>query len=102
MSYNTPEGKIKRKVIEILKTHGIWYFFPANNGFGKAGIPDVIAIVKGHFFGIEVKSDRTKKPTVLQNKCGDEIRSAGGLWMVVCDKDSLELLETIIKEYLYR
>lgn len=102
MSYNTPEGKVKRKVIDILKKHSVWYFFPANNGFGKAGIPDVIAIVKGRFFGIEVKSDRTKKPTVLQTLCGDEIRSAGGLWMVVCDNESLDLLETVIKEYLYR
>jgi Holliday junction resolvase len=102
VSYSTPEGKIKRKVIEVLKKHSVWYFFPANNGFGKAGIPDVIAIVKGHFFGIEVKADRAKKPTALQIKCGDEIRSAGGLWMVVCDNDSLDLLETIIKEYIYR
>jgi Holliday junction resolvase len=102
MSYNTPEGKVKKKVIEILKKHGVWYFFPASNGFGRAGIPDVIAIVRGHFLGVEVKADRTKKPTALQIKCGDEIRLAGGMWMVVCDNDSLELLETVIQEYIYR
>lgn len=102
MSYNTPEGKVKKKVVEILKKHGVWYFFPASNGFGKAGIPDVIAIVRGHFLGVEVKADRTKKPTALQTKCGDEIRLAGGMWMVVCDSDSLELLETVIQEYIDR
>ena len=66
MSYNTPEGKVKRRVVEILKKHGVWYFFPANNGFGVAGIPDLIACVKGQFLGIEVKADRTKKPIELR------------------------------------
>lgn len=102
MGYLTPEGKVKRNVTTLLKEHEVWYFFPANNGFGKAGIPDIIAIVRGKFVGIEVKADATKKPTALQIKCGEEIQRAGGLWLVVCDKSSLELLETIIKEQLYR
>lgn len=102
MSYLTPEGKVKRAVTTLLREHGVWYFFPANNGFGKAGIPDIIAIVKGKFLGIEVKADITKKPTALQMKCGEEIQKAGGMWLVVCDKDSLELLATVIKEQLYR
>ena len=76
MSYNTPEGKVKKKVVTVLKKHGVWYFFPANNGFGKAGIPDLIAIVRGQFLGIEVKADKTKKPTMLQVKCGQEIQNA--------------------------
>jgi hypothetical protein len=102
MGYLTPEGKVKRSVTTLLKEHGVWYFFPASNGFGKAGIPDIIAIMKGTFVGIEVKADITRKPTALQIKCGEEIQRAGGLWLVVCDKSSLELLETIIKEQLYR
>lgn len=102
MSYNTPEGKIKKKVVAVLKEHGLWYFFPANNGFGKAGIPDLIVIVRGQFMGIEVKADKTKKPTALQVKCGQEIQSAGGWWMVVCDEATLALMEQTIKEKLYR
>jgi hypothetical protein len=35
MSAMTPEGKVKRKVVEVLKKHDVWYFFPANNGFWK-------------------------------------------------------------------
>jgi Holliday junction resolvase len=102
MSYNTPEGKVKKKVVAILKEHGIWYFFPANNGFGKAGIPDLIAIVRGQFLGIEVKADKTKHPTALQVKCGDEIKRAGGWWVLVRDEESLALLTQIIKEKLDR
>ena len=96
MSYNTPEGKIKRKVVEVLKKHGVWYFFPASNGYGKAGIPDIIAIAGGEFVGIEVKADRTKKPTALQVKCGKEIEAAGGTWMLVYDEITIEALEAVI------
>lgn len=102
MSALTPEGKVKRKVVEVLKEHGVWYFFPANNGFGKAGIPDIIAIVGGKFMGIEVKADRTKKPTALQKKCGEEIQRAGGWWFLVYDTDTIASLEQAIKEKLYR
>jgi hypothetical protein len=102
VSYNTPEGKVKRRVVEVLKKHGVWYFFPANNGFGVAGIPDIIAVVKGQFLGIEVKADRTKKPTELQLQCGAKIQSAGGWWMVVYDQDSLDMLSVMIEEKLYR
>jgi Holliday junction resolvase len=92
----TPEGKVKRKVVEVLKKHDVWYFFPANNGFGKSGIPDIIAIVDGHFVGVEVKS-ATGKPTELQKICGKQIEEAGGTWMVVSDAITLEVLDAVIK-----
>jgi Holliday junction resolvase len=92
----TPEGKVKRKVVEVLKKHEVWYFFPANNGFGKSGIPDIIAIVDGHFVGIEVKS-ATGKPTELQKICGRQIEEAGGTWLVVSNDVTLEVLDVVIK-----
>jgi Holliday junction resolvase len=92
----TPEGKVKRKVVEVLKKHDVWYFFPANNGFGKSGIPDIIAIVDGHFVGVEVKS-ATGKPTELQKICGKQIEKAGGTWMVVSDDVTLEVLNAVIE-----
>jgi len=102
MSAMTPEGKVKRKVVEVLKVKGIWYFFPANNGFGMAGIPDIIAIVRGQFLGIEVKADRTKKPTALQMQCGAKIQKAGGWWMVVFDQETIDQLSVVIQEKLDR
>lgn len=89
----TPEGKIKKKVTELLRNHGIWYFFPGNNGFGKSGIPDIIAIVGGRFVGIECKADPTKKPTELQKRCGEEIKSAGGLWFLIRSVEDLREVE---------
>ena len=76
----TPEGKVKRMVTEMLKKYRLWYFFPAANGMGRAGIPDIITIVDGGFVGIEVKADKTKKPTELQVRCGKDIQAAGGRW----------------------
>jgi Holliday junction resolvase len=92
----TPEGKVKRRVVEVLKKHEVWYFFPANNGFGKSGIPDIIAIVDGHFVGIEVKS-ATGKPTELQKICGKQIEEAGGTWLVVSNDVTLEVLDAVIE-----
>lgn len=96
MSAMTPEGKVKRKVVEVLKKHEVWYFFPANNGFGKSGIPDIIAIVDGHFIGVEVKS-ATGRPTELQKICGKQIEDAGGTWLVVSDDVTLEVLDAVIQ-----
>lgn len=96
MSALTPEGKVKAKVVKLLKAMDIWYFFPANNGFGKSGIPDIIAIVDGHFVGIEVKS-ATGKPTELQKICGRQIEEAGGTWLVVSDDVTLEVLAAVIQ-----
>lgn len=98
MSALTPEGKIKRLVTGMLKKYYLWYFFPAANGMGRAGIPDIVAIVGGGFVGIEVKADKTKKPTELQARCGKEIQAAGGRWFLVCDEDSCAELERYIQE----
>lgn len=97
MGATTPEGKVKRRLTEMLKRHKVWYFFPGNNGFGKSGLPDIIAIVRGRFVGIEVKADATKKPTALQWKTGREIKEAGGSWFLVYDDDTILAVETYIR-----
>ena len=92
----TPERKIKNKLTAMLREYGVWYFMPANNGFGKSGIPDVIAIHKGKFIGIECKADKTKKPTALQLKRGKEIQDAGGLWFLVYDDETIRTIEQLL------
>lgn len=99
MSAMTPEGKIKKKLTDMLKAQKIWYFLPANNGFGRSGIPDLICIVGGLFIGIECKADATKQPTALQIQCGKQIREAGGYWFLVCDDLSIEQVEKFINKH---
>jgi hypothetical protein len=93
----TPESKVKRKVSALFKELGIWYFMPASNGFGRAGVPDYVACVDGTFVGVETKADKTKKPTPLQIQCGELIQQSGGYWMVVCDDTTLEELRELCK-----
>lgn len=93
----TPEGKIKCKVKAVLQEFGLWHFFPGNNGMGKSGIPDIICIVNGQFVGIECKADPTKIPTMLQTKCGNEIKAAGGRWVLVRSEDDVIALKTYLR-----
>ena len=39
----TPEAKVKKKVYKLLKDNGAYYFSPIMGGYGKAGVPDIIA-----------------------------------------------------------
>ncbi len=93
---STPEGKIKRKLDKMLKSENIWYYSPQAGPFGRAGIPDRVAIVNGRFVGIECKADRTKKPTALQLSCMKQIEDAGGKCFVVFDDETIEEVRTYI------
>ena len=52
----TPEKKVKDKVVGILKEEDVYYFFPATHGYGRSGVPDIVACVNGLFLAIECKS----------------------------------------------
>ena len=93
---STPEGRIKAKVDKLLKELGVWYYSPQAGPYGTSGIPDRVAIVDGLFVGVECKADAKKKPTALQQKCMRDIELAGGKCFVVCDAESLSLLQEFI------
>ena len=78
----TPEGEIKDRVRKVLDELGAYYFFPAANGLGRTGIPDVIACIDGHFVGIECKAGN-KQPTALQRRELDRIAEKKGTSLVV-------------------
>jgi len=94
----TPEGKVKAKVDRMLHRHKVWFFSPQAGPFGRAGIPDRLICVHGRFVGIEVKADRTKKPTRLQEQCMAQIEAAGGKCFVVYDDESLAIASAYIGE----
>lgn len=92
----TPEGRVKKKLVDMLKEMKVWYFFPANNGFGKSGIPDIIICWYGRFIGVEVKSPKGR-PTALQLRCGGEIQDAGGKWCIVRNEDDIAALAAYLR-----
>lgn len=94
----TPEAKVKKKVKEILKLYGAYYAMPIGTGFGNAGVPDFLVCIAGRFVGIECKAGKGKI-TALQDKNLEQIKTAGGLSVVVNENnlgDLEDLLDVIV------
>ena len=73
----TPESYEKAEIKKYLDSIGAWYFCPYMAGFGKSGVPDIIACIDGVFWSIEVKREG-KAPTPIQQTRMNEIEKAGG------------------------
>ena len=92
----TPEKRVKNACVAVLNKHGAYYFFAAANGYGRAGIPDIIVCHKGKFLAIECKAGKNK-PTALQEREIVSIHKAGGAAMVVRE-DTVAALEQWFEE----
>ena len=91
----TPEAKVKKKVVAILKKHEAYYFYPVTGGYGRSGVPDVIACHNGRFIGIECKAG-SNKPTPLQEKNLSDIQAAGGIALVI-NEDNINAVEKLFR-----
>jgi len=91
-----PEAKVKKQVKKILDDIGAYHFSPMSGGFGRSGVPDIIACYKGMFIGIECKAGKNE-PTLLQKHNIKEIQRNQGLAIVV-NEDNIEALLTLVKE----
>ena len=90
----TPEKRVKDKVVAILKTEGVYYFFPATHGYGRSGVPDIICCVNGYFLAIECKAGKGKT-TALQERELNAIRTAKGLAFVINEHNMNNLKELL-------
>ena len=90
----TPEAKVKKKVVTIIKMYGAYYFFPVMNGYGRVGIPDIIVCHRGYFIAIECKAGNNK-PTELQLKEIEAIRQAGGVSLVINEDNTEEVTKIL-------
>jgi hypothetical protein len=86
----TPEGKVKKRVKDMLAQIGAYYVMPATGGYGNSGAPDFLICYRGRFIGIECKAGRGKT-TALQEKNLHDIRAAGGLAFVVNEDNLVNL-----------
>lgn len=82
----TPEAKVKKRVVNVLKENDAYYFFPATGGYGRSGVPDIVGCYRGVFFGIECKAG-SNKPTALQEAEMRKIREANGITLVVNEEN---------------
>lgn len=107
MSYQTPEGKVKKQGREICKRLGLYHFPVNQGGISLAGVPDDVLCVNGCFVHIEYKAhmvwNRQNKtayrtlPTDLQVKRMEECRKNGGITLVIDDAN----IDTLEKTLLY-
>ena len=91
----TPEAKVKLQVRKVLEELDIYYFFPPANGYGRAGIPDVIGCTLGLFVAIECKAGRGVT-TAVQERDLARITEAGGFTFVAREINIAELKEKLI------
>jgi len=90
----TPEAKVKKKVVAVLKELGAYYFYPVTGGYGSSGVPDIIGCYGGKFFGIECKAGKNK-PTLLQLKNLQQIEDNGGISLVINENNISDVLEKL-------
>lgn len=93
MSGSTPEGRVKRKVTELIKSFGdkIWYFMPVQSGYGKPAL-DYICCVNGYFVSIETKKDDKSPLRPTQIVTREFMQRANGRVFVVYDEHTLVVL----------
>jgi hypothetical protein len=82
----TPEGKVKKAVRQVLDGLGAYYVMPVTGGFGRQGAPDFLVCLEGKFFGIETKAGKGKL-TLLQEMNLKRIIDCGGVALVVREGD---------------
>jgi hypothetical protein len=92
----TPEKKVKDKVKKLLAEYGIYFFMPATGGYGRSGVPDIVACFKSKFIGIECKANGGK-PTALQEKNLMNIVGVGGFAILV-DESGIDTLRNILEQ----
>jgi Holliday junction resolvase len=86
----TPEKKVKDKVRKVLAEYGVYNFMPATHGYGRSGVPDIIACCNGRFMAIETKAGKGTT-TTLQERELALIRKNGGVAMVINEENIHEL-----------
>jgi predicted RecB family endonuclease len=80
--------------VALLKARSVYHFFPVASGYGRVGIPDIVACLDGHFLAIECKAGNNK-PTALQEAEMAKIRASGGTAIVINEGNMHELQEVL-------
>jgi hypothetical protein len=86
----TPESKVKKKIVDLLKRYDAYFFYPVTGGYGRSGVPDIVCCWRSRFIGIECKANGNQ-PTDLQMKNLVDIANQGGL-AVIIDETGIGML----------
>ena len=92
----TPEAKVKAKIKDLLKQHGIYYAMPVGTGYGNSGVPDFLCCVQGHFLAVEAKAGKGRA-TALQLKHIGQIQAQGGTALII-NEENIDELNTLLEQ----
>ena len=92
------ERDVKNLLKRVLNHFDIFYFMPAANGFGRAGVSDFILVNNGCCVAIETKFGRNT-PTAQQLKFGQDMLVHGAPYAVVRESNFVSVM-TIVISYL--
>jgi penicillin-binding protein-related factor A (putative recombinase) len=92
---NTPEGKVKTKIVAIFKSYKphLKYNHIPGSRFGKGGATDYVCCVRGRYLAVEAKAGTAQ--TDLQVEEQKEIEAAGGIYLLI-DESNLHVLKNTI------
>ena len=90
------EKRFEQKIKNFLKSQNCYYVKYFGCGFSRAGVPDILACVNGHFLAIEVKAERGRV-SELQRINIEHINNCGGVALVVKPSNFEELKQIIFK-----
>lgn len=93
------EKRFEMKIRKELEKYNAWVLKTWSNGIQRAGIPDLIVCLNGHFVGIEVKAEKGK-PSELQKYNIKKIKEAGGIAMIVYP-DDFEDIKKLLEQLNY-
>ena len=78
------ESGRSRQIMEALRREGWFAAKLHGNQYTKAGLPDILCVAEGYYFGLETKHPETINNTSeSQDRCHEQIREAGGFAEVV-------------------
>lgn len=88
MKKPTPEGQLTASVKQLLRAAGVFHW-KVWQGMGSVpGVPDIVGIRDGRFFGIELKAPKGIA-SPAQQQFIDEIKRAGGIAFVARTLDEV-------------
>jgi len=88
------ESAIQKKILNYLKTiDNCWFIKTISTN--RNGTPDIIGVLEGRLFGLEVKRPGNK-PSKIQEYQIEKIQQAGGLASVVYSVDDVKKLLTLV------
>jgi len=90
----TPEGKVKKKVKEVLREHEAYFFMPVQNGMGMPSL-DFIGCHRGFAYAIETKAP--KKRLTPRQEGTRRVMEASGMKVFVIDDSTTEAVAELIK-----